>query len=125
MELTAEDRAYIRRWFVPLAGVLAADELAVTARGHRWIAEQPFTLPIARRPLTRACLDWSERRPHVAGALGSALLAWIRAEGWVAPVRGSRALRVTARGARALRDRLGICNVTSHVDLGSARSSSA
>ena len=62
----------------------------------------------ARRPLTRTCLDWSERRPHLAGGLGAALLASLLARGWVARRPGGRALRVTDAGATGLGDVLGI-----------------
>ena len=57
----------------------------------------------ARRPLTRTCLDWSERRPHLAGGLGAALLGSLLARGWVArrPRRpGAAGHRRGRRGAR-------------------------
>jgi DNA-binding transcriptional ArsR family regulator len=56
-----------------------------------------------RRPLTRACLDWSERRYHLAGALGAALVDRLLDAGWVERMPTSRALRVTNAGRRALR----------------------
>ena len=56
-----------------------------------------------RRPLTRACLDWSERRYHLAGALGAALADRLLAAGWVERTPASRALRITNDGRRALR----------------------
>ncbi|MGH7632125.1 MAG: hypothetical protein ACRENC_00240 [Gemmatimonadaceae bacterium] len=46
-----------------------------------------------RRPLTRACLDWSERRYHLAGALGAALIDRFLSAGWVERHRGRRQLR--------------------------------
>ena len=52
----------------------------------------------ARRPLCRTCLDWSERRPHIAGQLGAALLDKVLDRGWVARVPESRALRLTRAG---------------------------
>ena len=55
-----------------------------------------------RRPLVRACTDWTERRPHVAGALGAALLDSMLARGWLARRPDGRALNVTARGRDAL-----------------------
>ncbi|WP_136707211.1 helix-turn-helix domain-containing protein [Agromyces sp. H66] len=54
-----------------------------------------------RRPVVRGCLDWTERRPHIAGRLGAHLLETLIAEGWVARVPGDRSLRVTEVGRRA------------------------
>jgi hypothetical protein len=50
----------------------------------------------------RACLDWTERVPHVSGPLGTTVCATLLGRGWLARRPGSRALRVTPRGARAL-----------------------
>jgi DNA-binding transcriptional ArsR family regulator len=61
-----------------------------------------------RRALTRACLDWSERRPHLAGALGAALLRTLLERGWVARRPGGRALRVTPAGHAGLGRVLGL-----------------
>jgi DNA-binding transcriptional ArsR family regulator len=55
-----------------------------------------------RRPFARSCLDWSERRPHVAGALGAALLRQFLQMGWVVRAPAGRALRLTLKGRRAL-----------------------
>lgn len=60
-------------------------------------------LAAQRRPLARRCLDWSERKPHLAGALGAALLDRLAEQRWVAPVRDSRALQLTSRGSAGLR----------------------
>lgn len=56
------------------------------------------------RPLCRPCLDWSERRPHLAGRLGAALCAHCLQRGWMRKRPGSRALNVTPIGWRALHD---------------------
>jgi DNA-binding transcriptional ArsR family regulator len=61
-----------------------------------------------RRRFAFACLDWSERRSHVGGALGAALLALFVKKKWVAAERDTRALRVTALGTRELATRLGV-----------------
>ena len=53
----------------------------------------------SRRPLFRCCTDWTERRPHVAGALGAALLRHYLADGWLVRVKDSRKLLVTPRGS--------------------------
>lgn len=56
------------------------------------------TLESSRRPLFRCCTDWTERRPHVAGALGAALLHRYKDARWLVPVDDSRRLVVTALG---------------------------
>jgi len=56
----------------------------------------------SRRAFARRCLDWTERKPHLAGALGAALLSRLLTLGWVARLPQSRALRITHRGAREL-----------------------
>jgi len=61
-----------------------------------------------RRPLCRACLDWSERRHHLAGALGAALLARFVALGWARMAQGSRVVAFSPPGERALRERFGL-----------------
>lgn len=60
-----------------------------------------------RRTLCRPCLDWSERRPHVAGRLGSMLCARCLEQGWLRRLSGSRALEITPPGVVALRGWLG------------------
>lgn len=61
-----------------------------------------------RRVLCRPCLDWSERRPHLAGKLGAALCRLSFDKAWVRRVEGSRAVAVTPKGQRALREVLGV-----------------
>ncbi len=60
----------------------------------------PDTLS-GRAPLCRDCLDWSERRSHLAGRLGRAILAQMEAQGWVRREQGSRVVRFTTHGALA------------------------
>jgi DNA-binding transcriptional ArsR family regulator len=59
-----------------------------------------------RRPFARGCLDWSERRPHLAGALGAALLTRWLALGWLVQKPKSRAVRLTLKGRRGLESEL-------------------
>jgi hypothetical protein len=61
-----------------------------------------------KRVFARACLDWSERRSHLAGALGAALAEAALAQHWVRRRSNDRALRVTSEGAKAFSERLGI-----------------
>jgi DNA-binding transcriptional ArsR family regulator len=61
-----------------------------------------------RRRFAFACLDWSERRPHLGGALGAAFLTLALRKKWVVRDLDSRALTVTVAGRRDLRARFGI-----------------
>ncbi|MDA8061011.1 MAG: helix-turn-helix transcriptional regulator [Actinomycetota bacterium] len=60
-----------------------------------------------RRPLTRYCVDWSEQRPHLAGALGAALLSRFVELGWVVR-RERRVVQVTEKGRVAFERELGV-----------------
>jgi len=62
----------------------------------------------ARRPLTRSCLDWSERRPHLAGGLGAAVLAAMLASGWLVRRPLGRAVAVTRSGRDGLEEVFGL-----------------
>jgi hypothetical protein len=79
----------------------------ITSDGDAWFRTLGIEIRlIRRRPLTRTCLDWSERRHHLAGALGAALNQRMLELRWTSAVRGSRALRLTDRGKAALRSEL-------------------
>jgi DNA-binding transcriptional ArsR family regulator len=62
----------------------------------------------SRRMLCRPCLDWSERRPHLAGAVGSALLDHYLEKGWVRRLKGTRAVEITPKGLRGFHETFGI-----------------
>lgn len=62
----------------------------------------------ARRRFAYACLDWSERRPHLGGALAAALLTLALERRWVSRDLDSRTLEVTRAGSRAFATRLGL-----------------
>ena len=64
--------------------------------------------PASARPLLKFCVDWSEQRHHLAGALGAAVLAAVEQAGWVRRRPGGRSLEVTAEGERGLADALGV-----------------
>jgi hypothetical protein len=61
---------------------------------------------ISRRPLATACLDWTETRPHLAGALGAALCTAFLNQAWVVRHAGFRALKITQSGRQALASHL-------------------
>jgi DNA-binding transcriptional ArsR family regulator len=61
-----------------------------------------------RRPLVLRCIDWSERRPHVAGALGAAIAASCLDHGWIERLPSTRAVRVTDAGRQGLSRALGL-----------------
>ncbi len=120
--------AYARTCYSHLAGQLAvqitealqqrdliagreAKAYRITSRGREWFGQ--IGIEISDRQLKQAqfarrCLDWTERRHHLAGPLGSAMLARFRALKWIAPIRGTRAVRVTFEGQRRLSDFLGL-----------------
>ena len=79
---------------------------AVTPAGAQWFAQVDIdttALAQQRRMLCRPCLDWSERRHHLGGALGAALLQRLFDGGWAHRAQGSRVVHFTARGELALR----------------------
>jgi len=81
------------------------------AKGEAWLGNLGIDIDAVqrtRRSFARRCLDWTERRPHVAGALGAALCSQLIAMGWFARLPKTRALRITHRGARELHARFGI-----------------
>jgi DNA-binding transcriptional ArsR family regulator len=56
------------------------------------------------RMLCRPCLDWSERRPHLAGFVGAALCKHCLTEGWIKHIDGTRAVAITVKGQRNFRE---------------------
>ncbi|MEO7524478.1 MAG: winged helix-turn-helix domain-containing protein [Ferruginibacter sp.] len=83
----------------------------ITEKGWQWFAKfeikkDDFTN--IRRPLTRQCLDWSERRPHLAGQLGAVFLEKMLQKKWFKKKQFSRELVVTAKGHEELYDLLGV-----------------
>lgn len=82
---------------------------ALTESGLRWFDEHGIALRNpTRRPLARSCLDWTERRPHLAGAAGAALCRHALLTGWCVRIGSARAVKVTEDGERAFSELLGI-----------------
>ncbi|MGW5639295.1 ArsR/SmtB family transcription factor [Streptomyces sp. NPDC003832] len=91
-------------------GLLRRDNgFALTDEGVSWFAAAGIPLDRGgRRPLARACLDWTERRPHLGGVAGAAVCAHALEAGWCERIGSERAVRVTEAGERALSELLGI-----------------
>jgi DNA-binding transcriptional ArsR family regulator len=91
-------------------GLLDWDQgLALTPSGASWLARLDITLPPAARRLpVRSCLDWTERRPHLAGSAGAALCAHAFSAGWITRIGSGRAVMLTDAGRSALHRHLGI-----------------
>ncbi len=113
----APDLKYARTCYDHLAGRVAVEICAafkdqgyistsgadfdVTSAGEKLFHDlgmEIIELKQERRAFARQCLDWSERQPHIAGALGAALLERMFQRGWIARVRSSRIVRVTGKG---------------------------
>lgn len=85
--------------------------LDVTPRGEEWLGRFGVDVAALRRQRRRfafACLDWSERTHHVAGALGAALAARFLELGWVRRSPRSRAIQLTDAGRRGLAEVFGL-----------------
>jgi DNA-binding transcriptional ArsR family regulator len=80
------------------SGTRALEALGIDVDGARGL----------RRRFAFACLDWSERRPHIGGALGAALLSLALRKRWVTADLDSRALSLTRTGRRDFEARLGV-----------------
>ncbi|MGW2181749.1 ArsR/SmtB family transcription factor [Streptomyces sp. NPDC001732] len=91
-------------------GLLRQDTgFALTDDGLRWFDARGIGLETgSRRPLARSCLDWTERRPHLAGVAGAALCRYVLEARWCVRIGSGRAVKATAEGERALREHLGI-----------------
>jgi DNA-binding transcriptional ArsR family regulator len=85
---------------------------AITPAGLDWLSSalgsDSESLRASRRPLVRSCVDWTERRPHLAGRAGAEVCHRLLERGWIERVPGIRAVRVTPTGGAGLRDLLGL-----------------
>ena len=86
-----------------------ADGYELLPDGRDWFLEMGVEIRAARRaPLTRRCVDWSERRYHLGGSLGAALAGRLLELQWLSRRREPRSLRLTERGRQMLRSVLAL-----------------
>ena len=96
------DAFHKRRWLRH-----GEEGLGLSPAGERACRELGVVLDAARgsrRPACRVCLDWSERRHHLAGRVGAALLDRLYELGWAKRRKGSRVVDFSARGEREFRE---------------------
>jgi DNA-binding transcriptional ArsR family regulator len=99
--------SYVAREYV----VLDDGAAEITTAGARFFTEFGIELPTlrsTRRHLCRLCLDWTERRPHIAGAVGAAITARYFDLGWLERMKRSHAVIVTPLGRRGYQRTFGI-----------------
>ncbi|MGE0753395.1 MAG: ArsR/SmtB family transcription factor [Variibacter sp.] len=90
---------------------LADDGGVVTLPGTKFFLDFGIDIEALRnhrRVFCKPCLDWSERRPHLAGAVGAQIAHRLFDLGWISRVRDTRTLRVTPAGVKGLRDVFGV-----------------
>jgi len=83
---------------------MSGGELTLSKAGSGWFRRLGVDTEAAarqRRTFCRPCLDWSERRHHLAGSLGAALLSRLQECKWAVREKNSRVIRFTPRGLRA------------------------
>jgi DNA-binding transcriptional ArsR family regulator len=93
----AEDESREGRYIVTPAGQKALEDLGIDLASAK----------ASRRRFAFGCMDWSERCPHLGGALGASVLALALKRKWVSRELDSRALAVTAKGIREMRQYFG------------------
>jgi DNA-binding transcriptional ArsR family regulator len=87
--------------------------LRLSESGVQWFGRLGINTDAAarqRRTFCRSCMDWSERRYHLAGSLGAALLSRFCDLGWARRDQSSRVIRFTPKGERDLSDLIGAGN---------------
>ena len=103
------DRLYTLKWLSEVSNNDTAYELTSSgAKAFESLGVDIEATRAHRRRFASACLDWSERRPHIGGALGAALLKLALKKRWVTQDLDSRALGVTALGKREMQNRFGL-----------------
>ncbi|GAA2671286.1 ArsR/SmtB family transcription factor [Actinoplanes palleronii] len=88
---------------------------ALTDEGLTWLTDQlgvaPDQLRASRRPLARACLDWTERRPHLGGLAGARMCETFLTRKWLTRIGSGRAVRLTPAGRTALHTLLNLTDL--------------
>lgn len=87
---------------------LTVDGGEVTPSGHAFLADFGAEPEPGKRVFCRPCLDWSERRPHIAGRLGAGLATRCLALGWVTRLPDTRAVAITPAGVSGFTTMFGI-----------------
>src|ERR1700737_3418611 len=93
---------------------MSQKELRLSESGVQWFGRLGINTDAAarqRRTFCRSCMDWSERRYHLAGSLGAALLSRFYDLGWARRDPSSRVIRFTPKGERELSDLIGAGNL--------------
>ncbi|MDH7974876.1 helix-turn-helix transcriptional regulator [Sphingomonas sp. AR_OL41] len=101
--LAGERAVALLQGFVDRGLISEGDTPMVTAEGRAFLTGLGIDVAVlggSRRPLCRACLDWSERKSHLGGALGAAILNHVIATGWARRAVG-RVIEFTPRGGTA------------------------
>jgi hypothetical protein len=91
--------------------VLDEEAAEITTAGARFLSKFGIELPprrSTRRHFCRLCLDWTERRPHLAGAVGAAITKRYFDLGWMERMKRSHAVIVTPLGRRGLQETFGV-----------------
>lgn len=99
----------------------AGEGYVVTAAGEAWCAGWGLDLDRlrqGRRVFARSCLDWSQRRPHLAGALGAAITGSLFERGWIMRSPNSRAVRLTEAGRAGLAHEFGLDSASCAAEIG-------
>ena len=89
--------------------IAGGESVTLTQAGDRWLDSLELAPPSGlRRPMVRFCLDWTERRAHLAGWLGAALCRWLEEQDVIRRLSGTRALSVTPTGRVVLARLFGV-----------------
>jgi hypothetical protein len=109
LAVSLRDRLEKLNWLA--TGSANEDGYDLTEKGAKALAALGIDIDAVRslrRRFAYACVDWSERRPHIGGALGGAILQIALKHEWFVQDLDSRALSITALGRRQLQARFGL-----------------